>query len=227
MELLTALKEFCDEISKGEIEVYNEASIQCELLCYLRSRLGNKYNIQLEINIEDFGLNKKDFLKKEMDVILFTPDKREKHCIELKFPRHGQYPEQMFSACRDVNFIEQLIKLGFNSSYFMMFTDDPLFYRNRRKSGIYKIFRDEKLIRGKIEKPTGKKDEVLYLDGEYKIEWQTLRNDFKYFIIEVDDSLRINTKISALSSIYGILRELDPQQIKAFEEAVERRPFFG
>lgn len=107
-----------------------------------------------------------------MDVVVFTPDKIEKHCIELKFPTQGQYPEQMFSACKDVKFLEPLVKSGFNKCYFMMFANDPLFYTSKGEGdyGIYKIFRCEKLIKGEVRKPTGKKDEVLHIDGEYKIE---------------------------------------------------------
>jgi hypothetical protein len=67
----------------------------------------------------------------------------------------------------------------------MMFADDHLFYINKGNDGIYKMFRNEKLIKGEVRKPTGKKDEVLHFDGEYKIEWRTLKDDLKYFIIEV------------------------------------------
>lgn len=67
-----------------------------------------------------------------------------------------------------------------------MFADDPLFYMSRRgENGIYKMFRSEKLIKGEVRKPTGKKDEVLHIDGEYKIEWRTLKDNLKCFTIEV------------------------------------------
>jgi len=183
--MLLHLKEFANEISRGKIEIYNEASIQYELAIYLRARLGNKYKIQLEKNIGYFNLYGVDYLKKEMDIVVFTPDKKEKHCIELKFPTQRQHPEQMFSACKDVKFLEQLIKSGFSDSYFMMFADDHLFYINKGDEGIYKIFRNEKLIKGEVRKPTGKKDEILRFEGEYKIEWQTIKDKLKYFVIEV------------------------------------------
>jgi hypothetical protein len=41
------------------------------------------------------------------------------------------------------------------------------------------------LIRGEIIKPTGKRDEKLTLDGEYRIEWQNLADKLKYFIVQV------------------------------------------
>ncbi len=91
----------------------------------------------------------------------------------------------MFSACNDVRFLEQLVESGFGNCYFMMFADDHLFYIDKGDSGIYKMCRNEKVMRGKIRKPTGKKDEVLTLQREYKIEWQALRDGLRYFLIEV------------------------------------------
>jgi hypothetical protein len=185
MDILPNLKEFADGISRGRIEIYNEASIQFELAIYLRARLGNKYKIQLERNIKYFN-PRSNYVKKEMDIFVFTPDEKEKHCVELKFPTYGEYPEQMFGACKDIKFLEQLIKSGFSNCYFMMFANDSLFYTSKKSNGcIYKIFRNEKLIKGKIRKPTGKKDVILNLIGEYKIEWRTVKNNLKYFVIEV------------------------------------------
>jgi hypothetical protein len=33
-----------------------------------------------------YGEGRGSFLKKEMDIAVFTPDKEEKHCIEIKYP---------------------------------------------------------------------------------------------------------------------------------------------
>jgi len=185
MDLLLALEEFANEISRGHIEIYNEASIQCELAVYLRGRLGDRHKIQLERNIDCFNVDRDRFLNKEMDIVVFDVDRKEKHCIELKFPTQGQHPEQMFSACKDVRFLEQLIQSGFGDCYFMMFADDHLFYVDKGDDGIYRLFRKEKLISGEVRKPTGKRDEVLHFDREHKIEWRTLENNLKYFVIEL------------------------------------------
>jgi len=185
MQFLPHLKEFANEISRGIVEIYNEASIQCELAIYLQNCLGDKYKIQLERNIGYFNLDKANFLKREMDIVISTLDRAENYCIELKFPTQGQYPEQMFSACKDIKFLEQLKESGFKKCYFMMFADDYLFYTNKGDGEIYKMFRVEKIIRGNVRKPTGKKDKVLHLNGEYKIEWIMLRNNLKYFIINI------------------------------------------
>lgn len=187
-KILKNIRAFATEISKGIIEIYNEASIQYELAIYLRKRLENKYKIQLERNIEYFGISKsekKKIKKKEMDIVIYTPDKKEKYCIELKFPTNGQHPEQMFSACKDVKFIEQLKGANFNGGFFVMFAEDPLFYNAKGADGIYKMFRNEKIIKGLVKKPTGKQDEIISFDGQYKLQWKDLNDKLKYFVIEV------------------------------------------
>lgn len=184
IDLLPILREFANEIARGNIEIYNEASIQYELAIVLREKISN-YKVQLERNIGYFGLNKTHFLKKEMDIVVFEPNKNEKYCIELKFPTGGQYPEQMFSACKDIKFLEQLMISGFKTSYFMMFAYDPLFYVDKGESGIYLKFRKEKVIENKIRKPTGRKDKVLSFNGSYRIKWEVIRNNLKYFIVKV------------------------------------------
>ena len=67
----------------------------------------------------------------------------------------------------------------------MMFADDPLFYIEKGDKGIYKMFRKNKTIQGCVRKPTGKKDKELCFNGKYKIEWQTIKGNLKYFIIKV------------------------------------------
>ena len=188
MKLFPYLTEFANKISKGEIEIYNEVGIQFELAIYLRhrlGRLGNKYKIQLERNIGHFNPDKVKCLKKEMDIVVFTPDKKESYCIELKFPTQaqGKCPEQMFSAWEDVKFLEQLRKLCFTESYFMMFTDNHLFWGGTSNHGIYKIFRKERRLYGKVGNKRTRK--VVHFDGEYRIKWRPLKDSLKYFIIRV------------------------------------------
>jgi hypothetical protein len=52
----------------------------------------------------------------------------------LKFPRNGQYPEQMLNACKDVAFLEQLVERGFDGGLFVMAADDRLFYAKTYRS---------------------------------------------------------------------------------------------
>lgn len=186
MDLQAQLVEFMNQTSNGSIEIYNEFSIQFELAIFLRANLPKEYKIQLERNINYFGLDKGHFLKKEMDIVVFNPSTEEKHCIEIKYPTNGQYPEQMFSMCKDIKFLEELVDAGFSDSYCLVVVNDPLFYSNKGEEGIYRLFRKEKRLKGTIQKPTGKKDITYHLNHEYKIEWNNISGAEKYFIAKVE-----------------------------------------
>ncbi len=187
MKLYQYITDFLEKVLTGEeVEVYNEASVQYELAIYLRSVLGASAKVQLERNVDFFSLKKHSFLKKEMDIVVFSAiPPPPKHCIEVKFPRNGQYPEQMFAACRDVRFLEQLVAASFGPSYFLMLADDHNFWEGRTVSGIYSMFRGDEPIRGEVTKPTGSKDEVLHFADEYPVTWNDLRDGMKYLLIEV------------------------------------------
>jgi hypothetical protein len=126
-----------------------------------------------------------DFVKKEIDISVFTPNQSEKYAFELKFPRNGQYPEQIFKACQDIRFLEQFHYGGFIRCYFVIVSDDPHFYERGKQEGIYKYFRASVPIHGYIRKPTGAKDEAVELDGWYRIVWSPIDEDLKYAIVEV------------------------------------------
>ena len=185
LDLQAQLVEFMNQVSNGSIEIYNEFSIQFELAIFLRANLSKEYKIQLERNINYFGLNKDLFLKKEMDIVVFDSATKKKHCIEIKYPTNGQYPEQMFSMCKDIKLLEELVDAGFSDSYCLVVVNDPLFYSNKGEEGIYRLFRKEERLKGTIQKPTGKKDITYHLNHEYKIEWNDISESEKYFIATV------------------------------------------
>ncbi len=185
MDIQSIVNEFIENIKNNKIDLYNEAGIQYELAIFLRSRLKN-YKIQLERNISYFGLNKNKFEKKEIDVIIFSVDKKEKLAIEIKFPSNGQYPEQIFSFCKDIKFLEQLKDCGFENNLFLVFTNQRNFWSNKGKEGtIYYKFRNKKVLDGIITKPTGSKDEVIELVGKYNIEWKNIDDNVKFFIVRI------------------------------------------
>jgi hypothetical protein len=180
VEALTSL------VRNGQVDLYNEASVQYELAILLRYELGGSYKVQLERNIDYFELDKAKFIKKEMDIVLFRKDLSEKSCIEIKFPTNGQHPEQMFKACKDIAFLEELKGYGFSQSYFLMLADDHLFYNDKGgKEEIYRLFRENKVIHGDIQKPTGKRDELLRIQGSYYIKWNDVHGTLKYALIEI------------------------------------------
>ncbi len=144
------------------------------------------FKVQFERNVTFFNLDKSAYEKKEIDIAVFNRDRSIKYAIELKFPRSGQHPEQMFMTCKDIRFIEQLTESGFNRSFVIMVADDPLFYTGGTKTGIYRYFRAQAPLHGIITKPTGRKDQTIHLQGTYQIQWQPVAKGTKYAFVEID-----------------------------------------
>ena len=187
------VRSFLDEVSRGNFEIYNEFSLQHEIGCFIRdafAKLKLPFKVQFERPSEFFGISKNKLEKKEIDIVIFN--EAERAAIELKFPRNGQYPEQMFKACQDIRFLEQLCDLGFDLGIFLMVVDDSGFYSSHKQSteGIYSYFRKARPLRGTIRKPTGKKDKTITLRGEYQITWYSLggienKRQLKYALVSV------------------------------------------
>jgi len=172
----TCLRDFFQEVARGVIEIYNEFSLQHELGCFLRSRFPHpEYKIQFERPVSFFDLNRSSFVKKEIDVSVFTPDRTVRVAIELKFPRNGQHPEQMFKFCQDVSFVEQLVDAGFDAGIAVLVVEGRLFYQGRNQGGIYSYFRGDTPLRGRIQKPTGAKDDYAELSGTYRVRWREVK----------------------------------------------------
>jgi len=136
--------QFLLEVTNGNIEIYNKFSLQHELGIYLRNKINDKNKkVQFERNIAFFDLETEDYEKKEIDIVIYQDDGRTNPdvAIELKFPRNGAIPEQMFHICKDVMFTEQLMLNKFNKAYVLSIIEDHLFYEGRAKDGIYKYFR--------------------------------------------------------------------------------------
>jgi len=165
------VRAFFAEVAVGHVEIYNEFSLQHELGIHLWRALGHDHKVQFERPVTYFKLTG-SFLKKEIDIAVFTPDRREKVAIELKFPRSGQHPEQMFKACQDIGFLEQVVASGFDAGVFVMAADDDLFFDGPMRTGIYAHFRTGTCLTGTITKPTGKKDEQVTIGGRYELTWQ-------------------------------------------------------
>jgi len=178
------LRLFAKKVSLGKIDIYNEFSLQHEIGIFLRKYFPED-KVQFERNISDFDFTRDDFIKKEIDISILSKGMSSLHCaIELKFPRNGQYPEQMFNFCKDIMFVEQLKYAGFSRSFFIVFADDPLFYQGQGE-GIYGYFRKKHTLHGKIQKPTGRKDTEVFIRGSYKIYCNPVKDKLQYTFIEV------------------------------------------
>lgn len=177
------LRKFFDKVAAAEIEIYNEFSLQHELGIYLRSLTKYGFKVQFERPVSFFGYERKYFEKKEIDIAIFSPDLSAKYAIELKYPRNGQHPEQMFKACQDICFIEQLHAAGFNNTYFVMVADDPLFYERGATEGMYQYFRSNVPVNGIIQKPTGLRDYSFQINGNYNIGWNEVTKSTRYALV--------------------------------------------
>lgn len=177
--ILKCLQIFIDKIRTGEVEVYNEFSLQHELGICLRNALPN-YKVEFERNVSFFNIS--NTIKKEIDIVIRNNENR--FAIELKYPLNGQYPEQMYSFIKDIRFMEELKENGFDNTYCLTLVKDKNFYCGNKKDDIYAFFRAGKTINGTIKKPTGKKSESINLSKEYFISWEQC-NNMKYYIIKI------------------------------------------
>jgi hypothetical protein len=184
--LIDLVEPFIQLVKAGQVEVYNEFSLQHELGLFLRSRLKVE-KVQFERNVSYFFPSNKHFTKREIDIAIFSPDLKElRYAIELKYPRNGQYPEQMFSFCRDIAFGEEVKAAGFQCAGVLILAEDPLFYQGPGE-GIYGCFRAEEAIAGSIQKPTGARDGEVVIRGSYIAKWRTIRGPLKCAVVEVAD----------------------------------------
>lgn len=173
-------------VGENRIEIYNEASLQFELGLFLRNSFSDQV-VHFERNVADPDIlrRKKDFVKKEIDLVLFSSGNNQLNsAIEVKCPGNGQYPEQMYSFCKDIRFLEQLKKAGFKHSYFFVITQDHLYWEGRCLNGIYGYFRNGALINKTINKPTGDKSKSISMAGSYEIKW-IMTGNIRYAIVEI------------------------------------------
>ena len=175
------LYEFMTIVENEQVDIYNEFSLQHELGIYLREKLPG-YKVQFERNTRFFGIS--ETLKHEIDIVIYNDI--EKYAVELKYPVNGQYPEQMYSFVKDIIFMEQLANKGFNATYCLTLVKDPKFYSGQKMDGIYAFFRGNKLLCGKIKKPTGNSEEIIEVSRTYSVNWEGNRKQFKYYIVDIN-----------------------------------------
>lgn len=183
MDIQSLVDAFVMLVKNSKIEVYNEFSLQHELGLFIRNNCPS-YTVQFERNVSYFSIQASACIKREIDICVYfkTPFSLV-HAIELKFPRNGQYPEQMFSFCKDVVFIEQLKQNGFQNTSLLIFADDHNFYQGDGK-GIYRYFRSGAALNGTVVKPTGRKNESIHIQGSYCVQWHSIRGKLKYCLIQ-------------------------------------------
>jgi hypothetical protein len=167
-------------------EFFVEATFQYYLMMKL-SHIIDESNIFPERNIRNYGLKSKKYTKKVIDIVLEN-EKGFNIAIELKMPMNGQFPEQMYSFVKDIKFLEELKESGkFKECYLITMAKNKNFWSGQINNGIYAYFRDNKILTGRINKPTGKNKGIEYykISGKYKIKWKIFDKDFRYFILKI------------------------------------------
>ena len=183
MDLHKLIDTFFLQLNYNDIEIYNEFSLQHELGIFIRNQL-TEYKVQFERNVSYFGVGEKT-TKKEIDIAIFNNDKTEIYSIELKYPRNGQYPEQLYSFTKDLVFAEELKRAGFTKAYVVSLVDDMNFCSGANINGVYGYYRNQQVLSGKIYRPTGKTrdTEFIEVDGSYQVMWLDC-GERKYYILE-------------------------------------------
>ena len=174
-----------------EYKIYNEFSLQHELGQFLSQK---GYKIFYEKNVKEFlsDADAEECVKKEVDIIAKKGNK--KYAIELKFPKNGQYPEEMFQFLKDIRFMEQ-IKTHWEATqtYCLTLVNNKNFYEgshceNNGEMKNYRYFRNSKnsisSIQGRIKNHIAKKNykgqtisEIVVFEGKYSIKWKPEKSD--------------------------------------------------
>ena len=225
MKLISnTIDKFFNDLKAGSINVDedfdNEFGMQFELGIRLRNALAQNgfaaqgYKVYFEKNIKNICCKNNwkyynDTLKKEIDLLVAKTSSgqlEELYAIELKFPRNGQYPEQMYSFVKDLAFIAQLRgNYNFKACWSVVLVDDDNFCKttNRKTTNaIYTYFREDrkvgdnlKKIGGVIKKPTGQYKYpvppfiTIPIGYEKTVQWMPIKrinqSNLHYYIIQV------------------------------------------
>ncbi len=219
IDLKKRIKEFLNDTTiMNSDRIYNEFSLQFELGFFLRDELKNKgFKVQFERNVEFFGGDKKKFVKKEIDIVVFNDDKSEKYAIELKFPPNGFYEKRMHHFVKDIQFMEEVKgcskieeKIGFAKTYCLTLISDSENgerFRTGEKvnTKIAQYFIDPKVAKieekrdvdGSVPSYKEKGKELHHtISGSYSIEWKSIGSTgYHYYLIEIPDDSKIEIKL--------------------------------
>ena len=156
--------------------LYNEYSLQFEFGYYLRNQ---GFDVQFERNVSAFNLNKKDFSKKEIDLVIKDTNGY-KCAVEFKYPlaSQGETTDHMTEMLEDIKFVSALKENGFAEGFAIALTDDNKYYeqpkttKGRKSLSVNKCMY-EYFRRGKT-----------YISSPKSISWKGLVGNYKYYIFE-------------------------------------------
>lgn len=193
MDIPTIIKNFVERAQKNRLEIYNEISLQLELAIFLREILGDGFKVQLERNISFLGL-KGDFVKKEIDIIIFKDghELNDSIAIELKAVINQAHarPITVFNWITDLKFLEQLKSAGIGRCYSLFVTDHNALLTTpggpEPKSRLLPDFRVREMYGTYSTHATlNKKNKYICLNSKYKFNWNKFVENQQYFILEI------------------------------------------
>ena len=175
---------------------YNECTLMCRFAAYLREQLPG-YIIECGRNIGYFGLNKNDFYKRDIDIVVYKRDSEgkitEKYAIEIKCPTASgkETTQKMADMLLDIAFIRQLTDIGgFDGANCITMTNVNKFNMFNTASGrkissqykvLYDNFREGKSM-GNFTILKGKT--TIDIDQPVQVTWTPVTStDYHYYII--------------------------------------------
>ncbi len=177
---LNDIQNFFNQIKPGDL--YNEASVQYELGCYLRGALSNS-KIHFERNISYLNIKKGCLPKSEMD--LLVEQNSQFWVIEIKAPLNQAKarPVTVFEWIEDLKFLEKLKSKGY-SGFSIFITDQQGYKLGSKKTG--KLLTDIRagVIHGTYKRKstsTVPKDKIS-LSQTYNINWFKTSSGFDYLV---------------------------------------------
>lgn len=183
LNLEELVRNFFTKVENENMEIYSESNMEIRLSQYLLDNVPNGFKVETQRNVDFFGIDKNDVLKRKMDIVIYNEDKSIKYEIELKYPatkNNKGYTNALTEIIKDINFTEQLREKGFTDTYFLVITDHQKIYSNigvrnneLTTDGLYSYFRAGKEITGQIEN--------YNIKGNYKINWVNC-GDKKYYL---------------------------------------------
>ncbi len=161
-------------------------------LCRFIEEVHKDCYIELESNIERYGLSK--LTKKEIDIDVIDKNKL-KTAIEIKYIRDfGSHNIGMFSYCEDIKFLEEIVENVFENGLAIIFTTIENLYtepkkelnpKNAENLTLYNAFRISRILSGELKIKTGKMDKAISLKGEYNLNWIDFTDTIKACIVKV------------------------------------------
>lgn len=192
MQIELLIENFFKYVKEDNIEIYNEFSLQFELAFYLKKELPKGIKIQLERNITFLNLKKKDYLKKEIDLLIFDKEKKEIIVIEIKclVKQRIARPITVYNWIKDIRFLEQLVENNNNINCFSIFVTDNSGFFNGQNNNVGKLLTDFRNCKIKGEYSNHSKDvdkrNVLKIESEYILKWNNISDKLFYFTQKID-----------------------------------------